>query len=142
MADWRPTITAAISSDWTPACASWPNSSTPPASADWPNCPPKRDGLRKTLAAILDRANELGRLSDTLSAFVYAFFSTDSYNTTAAREMSKLELLGVRRQKLDVRLRAWIGSLSGTARRLDRRRTPCWASTSSFCATAPAAAAT
>ncbi|HEX4144471.1 MAG TPA: M3 family oligoendopeptidase [Pirellulales bacterium] len=74
--------------------------------------PADSDGLRKALVGILDRANELGRLCDTLSAFVYAFFSTDSYNTTAAREMSKLELLGVRRQKLDVRLRAWIGSLA------------------------------
>ena len=58
------------------------------------------------------RLNELGRLADTLSAFVYAFFSTDSFNAVAAREVSKLELFGVRRQKLDVRLRAWIGSLS------------------------------
>jgi len=74
--------------------------------------PAETDGLRQTLVAILHRANELGRLSDTLSAFVYAYFSTDSYNTTAAREMSKLELLGVRRQNLDVRLRAWIGSLA------------------------------
>ncbi len=73
--------------------------------------PTDADRLRDVLAMVLDRLNELGRLSDTLSAFVYAFFSTDSYNTTAAREMSKLELLGVRRQKLDVRLRAWIGSL-------------------------------
>ena len=73
--------------------------------------PGESDALRDTLSAVLTRLNELGRLADTLSAFVYAFFSTDSFNAVAAREVSKLELLGVRRQKLDVRLRAWIGSL-------------------------------
>ena len=94
--------------------------------------PTDADRLRDVLAMVLDRLNELGRLSDTLSAFVYAFFSTDSYNTTAAREMSKLELLGVRRQKLDVRLRAgsaaWRrGSTSGSP------RIRCWPSISFFC---------
>ena len=76
------------------------------------NTPGEIETLRETLSAVLVRLNELGRLADTLSAFVYAFFSTDSFNAVAAREVSKLELLGVRRQKLDVRLRAWIGSLS------------------------------
>ena len=76
------------------------------------DAPAEVDALRETLSAIIVRLNELGRLAYTLSAFVYAFFSTDSFDAIAAREVSKLELLGVRRQKLDVRLRAWIGSLS------------------------------
>ncbi|HTU25629.1 MAG TPA: M3 family oligoendopeptidase [Pirellulales bacterium] len=74
--------------------------------------PAENAAARTALVAILTQANDLGRLSDTLSAFVYAFFSTDSFNSTAAREISKLELVGVRRQNLDVRLRAWIGSLA------------------------------
>jgi pepF/M3 family oligoendopeptidase len=77
--------------------------------------PAGEDGekLSRTLATIVERVNELARLADTLSAFVYAFFSTDSYNSLAAREVSKLEVLGVRRQQLDVRLKGWIGSLAG-----------------------------
>jgi pepF/M3 family oligoendopeptidase len=74
--------------------------------------PSQPGAIRETLVAIINRANELSRLADTLSAFVYAFFSTDSNDTIAAREVSRLELLAVRRQKLDVRLRAWIGSLT------------------------------
>ncbi len=54
----------------------------------------------------------MARLAETLSAYVYAFYSTDSFNAVAAREVSKLDLLGVRRSQLGVRLQAWIGSLA------------------------------
>ncbi len=113
----KPTIIARPSPSSTRGSATWPNGLMPRRSAGLPSCPAARgparsNALRETLSAVLTRLNELGRLADTLSAFVYAFFSTDSFNAVAAREVSKLELLGVRRQKLDVRLRAWIGSLS------------------------------
>jgi pepF/M3 family oligoendopeptidase len=68
--------------------------------------------LAGTLARILEAVNQLSRLAETLSAFVYAFYSTDSFNTVAAREVSKLELLGVRRSQLAVRLQGWIGSFT------------------------------
>src|SRR5689334_7045643 len=76
----------------------------------------ERDAALKTAAATLEdvlaRVNDLATRNGRLRAFVYAFFTTDSYNAVAAREISKLEILGTRRQKLDVRLRAWIGSLA------------------------------
>ena len=68
----------------------------------------------QTLEQILDQMNSLGRLAETLEAFVYAFLSTNSYDTIAARETSKLELRFARLKKLNVRFRAWIGSLATT----------------------------
>lgn len=68
--------------------------------------------LAKTLADILDRMNDLARLYETLESFVYAFVSTNSYDTVAQHEMSRLEILDVRRRKIYVRLQGWIGSLA------------------------------
>ncbi len=68
--------------------------------------------LSELLATVLEQVNQLSRLAETLSSYVYAFYSTDSYNAIAAREVSKLELLGVRRSQLAVRLQGWIGSLA------------------------------
>jgi len=70
------------------------------------------ESLAETLAEVLARGNALARLAETLDSFVYAFVSTNSYDAVAAREQSRLEILGVRRQKLGVRLRGWLGSLS------------------------------
>ena len=69
------------------------------------------DKLAATLAATLDRANELSLLGETLGAFVYGVLTTNSYDADAIRETSKLEILGTRRQQLEVRLKGWIGSL-------------------------------
>jgi len=69
----------------------------------------------------LEQANALSRLWGTLHAYVYTFVSTDSYHAVAARELSKLELLGTRAQKLRIRLQGWIGSLS--------ERLPAWIKT-------------
>src|SRR5205085_552331 len=74
------------------------------------------DAGGKDAADILEEAvrrwNAVARLAETLDSFIYAFLSTDSYNTLAARETSKLEIQSTRRQKLDVRLQGWVGSLS------------------------------
>lgn len=64
------------------------------------------------LGGLLGSLNELARQYGTLESFVYAFVSTDSYNAAAARELSKLEIVNTRRQKLDVRFQAWVGSLA------------------------------
>lgn len=69
--------------------------------------------LAKLVRELLEALNNVALRYSTLDSFIYAFVSTDSYNALAARETSKLELLGTRRQKLDVRFQGWIGSLSG-----------------------------
>jgi pepF/M3 family oligoendopeptidase len=72
--------------------------------------------LASDVAQVLESVNETWRLAETLDSFVHGYVTTDSYNTLAQREASKLELLDTRRQKLAVRLTGWIGSL---ASRLD-----------------------
>ncbi len=74
--------------------------------------------LAHALEQALACANRWGKLSGTLSSFVYAYVSTDSYNALAARELSKLEILGTRWQKLHVRLQGWIGCLADRLPRL------------------------
>jgi pepF/M3 family oligoendopeptidase len=80
------------------------------------------DWLADAAAELLDRTNNLALLAETLESFVYAFVTTNSYDATAARELSKLEILDTRRQKLGVRLRGWIGSLAPLLPDLIRRR--------------------
>lgn len=85
--------------------------------------PPADDASAAGLAVeVLGEVNALGRLQETLGSYVYAFLSTNSYDALAARETSKLELLDARRQKLDVRLRAWIGALGERIERLEQSR--------------------
>ncbi|HZZ73185.1 MAG TPA: M3 family metallopeptidase, partial [Pirellulales bacterium] len=67
--------------------------------------------LRDVLTTALQQANNMARQYETLEAFIYAFYSTNSYDAIAGRETSRLEVLETRRQQLAVRLKGWIGSL-------------------------------
>ncbi|MEX2138069.1 MAG: M3 family oligoendopeptidase [Pirellulales bacterium] len=67
--------------------------------------------LAGTLSETLDRLNELAMLGETLGAFVHGIHTTNSYDADAIRETSRLEILGTRRQQLEVRLKGWVGSL-------------------------------
>jgi pepF/M3 family oligoendopeptidase len=68
--------------------------------------------LAETLAGTLERLNELALVGETLGAFVYGVLTTNSYDADAIRETSKLEMLGTRRQLLEVRLKGWIGAMA------------------------------
>jgi pepF/M3 family oligoendopeptidase len=59
----------------------------------------------------LDRTNRALRLYSTINAYVSSFVTTDSYNTTAKRLESELEMVGVRLQKQEVRFRGWVGTI-------------------------------
>ncbi len=65
--------------------------------------------MAQTIGGYLDRMNNLLRLYGTLEPYIYGFFSTDSYNTTAKRLMSELEMLRVRLERQEVLFRGWIG---------------------------------
>jgi oligoendopeptidase F len=67
------------------------------------------------IAGYLDRMNGLQRLVETLESYIYSFFSTDSYNATARRLTSELEVLGVRMESQQVAFRGWIGTLAEQA---------------------------
>jgi pepF/M3 family oligoendopeptidase len=71
--------------------------------------------LAPTISGYLDRMNALQRLYRTLASYVYCFFSTDSYNTTARRILSELESLRVRLESQEVQFRGWIGTIAEQA---------------------------
>jgi len=68
-----------------------------------------------TIGGYLDRMNALSKLHGTLGSYIYSFFSTDSYNTTARRLLSELELLEVRLERQDVLFRGWVGTVAEQA---------------------------
>jgi len=68
--------------------------------------------LSALLVQIISASNELLVRGETLGAFLHALITTDSYNAAAAKENSALELLGTRRQQLEVRFKGWLGSLA------------------------------
>jgi pepF/M3 family oligoendopeptidase len=70
------------------------------------------DALTSLLDGYLDRLNSTLRLFRTLQAYVYAHVTTDSYNTTAQRLLSELEIMGVRLREQTVRFQVWIGSIA------------------------------
>ncbi len=71
--------------------------------------------LASVLSGYLDRTNALLRTADTLDSYLYSFFATDSYNTTARRLLSELEALGVRLERQEVLFRGWVGTVSKEA---------------------------
>ena len=75
--------------------------------------------LAALMADYLNQMNAVLRLYETLEAYVYGFVSTDSFNTTAKRIESELELLGVRLRRQEVLFRGWIGTVNETAGALD-----------------------
>ena len=68
--------------------------------------------LAEVIGGYLDRTNATLRLYRTLLAYVYAFVTTDSYNTTARRLQSELEMLGVRNRKQALRFQGWVGCIA------------------------------
>jgi len=65
--------------------------------------------LKQTVEGYLDRTNVSIRLYSTINAYVASFVTTDSYNTTAKRLESELEMIGIRFHQQEVRFRGWIG---------------------------------
>ena len=51
-------------------------------------------------------------LENTLGAYIHSFVSTDSFNKDAMRKLSEFERESVRSDKLETRLRAWIGKIA------------------------------
>ncbi len=69
------------------------------------------DEAKPAVDGYVDRMNTALRLFSTLNAYVASYVTTDSYNTTAKRSESELEIVGVRLRKQEVRFQGWIGSI-------------------------------
>ncbi len=75
--------------------------------------PPKATpDLVEKLNHALNKLNIIALRYGTLDSFIHAFVTTNSYDSIAAREASRLELLGAQRQKLEVRFHSWLGNLA------------------------------
>lgn len=74
--------------------------------------PEDHPGLKEIIDGYLDRMNATLRLYRTLVAYVTSYVATDSYNTTAKRLQSELEMFGVRLRQHGVRFQGWIGSIA------------------------------
>jgi len=72
-------------------------------------------GLAATLAGYLERVNALVSLTATVEAYIYSFFSTDSYNAVARKKLSELEFLQVRLERQDILFRGWVGTVAEQA---------------------------
>jgi oligoendopeptidase F len=68
----------------------------------------------------LNRTNAALRLYSTLNAFVSSYVTTESYNTSAKRLESELEILGIGFRKQGIRFQAWVGSISDELPRIVR----------------------
>jgi pepF/M3 family oligoendopeptidase len=68
--------------------------------------------LAKIISGYVDRTNDLIRLFGTLESYVHSFVSTDSYNTTAKRIESELEMLGLRLERQAVFFQGWMRTVS------------------------------
>jgi oligoendopeptidase F len=68
--------------------------------------------LAEVISGFLRRMNDLIRLFGTLEPYVHSFVSTDSYNTTAKRLESELEVLGVRLERQGVFFQGWLRTIT------------------------------
>jgi pepF/M3 family oligoendopeptidase len=74
---------------------------------------PKDTGeLAEIIGGFVDRMNDILRRFGTLEAYVHSFVSTDSYNTTAKRLESELEVLGVRLERQGVFFQGWLRTVA------------------------------
>jgi len=60
----------------------------------------------------VNRINRLLRLFGTLNAYVASYVTTDSFNATAKRLESELEIISVKLQEEDVRFEGWIRTVA------------------------------
>ncbi len=67
--------------------------------------------LAKIVGELTDRFNQVILQADTLEAYIHSFITTDSYNQTARRLLSKFEQVDVRLWKQRVRFQSYIGSV-------------------------------
>ncbi|HLF26851.1 MAG TPA: M3 family oligoendopeptidase [Anaerolineae bacterium] len=74
--------------------------------------PPDPLSAQAIIDGYLDRMNATLRLHGALNAYVAGHVTTNSYDTTAKRLLSELELLGVRLQQQSTRFQGWLGRVA------------------------------
>ena len=70
------------------------------------------DVLSGVVNGYLDRVNAAQGLHTTLHMYVYCFVATDSYNATAKRLFSQMDMLRSRLLQAGVRFKGWLGRIA------------------------------
>lgn len=70
------------------------------------------EDLAKAAAGIIERTNAMLLIAGTMRAYIESFVSTDSYNKEAMSKQSEFDQVAVGIDKLDVKVRAWVGSVA------------------------------
>lgn len=68
--------------------------------------------LAKTAGELINRTNQILLIAGTMRAYIESFVSTDSYNKEALTKQSEFDQVAVRIDKLDVQIRAWVGTVA------------------------------
>ncbi len=66
----------------------------------------------RVLGGYIEKMNEILRLGTTLEYYTYGFVSTDSFDATAKRILSEMQILNVRRERQSVLFQGWLGSVA------------------------------
>lgn len=72
----------------------------------------KRTELKAAIDGYLNGMNDAHRSYSALNAYVASYVTTDSYNTTAKRLESELEIIGVHLRKEEIRFQGWLGTVA------------------------------
>ena len=72
------------------------------------------------LRSLIEQMERIWRLQGTISAYLYGFISTDSFNTEAMKKNSELEILSVRIDQIGIRFKGWLESSFKDAAALTR----------------------
>jgi pepF/M3 family oligoendopeptidase len=68
--------------------------------------------VKERINGYLDRMNTAQKLYSTLNSFIASYVTTDSYNTSAKRLESELEIVGVGLRKQEIRFQGWLGAVA------------------------------
>lgn len=68
--------------------------------------------VTRRVNGFLTEFNQYALLENTMGAYIHSFVSTDSFNKTAMRKLSEFEQVAIRTDKLETRLRAWVGKIA------------------------------
>lgn len=72
--------------------------------------PSTLDALTVVIREFIKRMNECTRLEETISAYLYSFVSTDSFNQTAKKKLSEHEIVAVRLKRAYIYFQSWLRS--------------------------------
>jgi pepF/M3 family oligoendopeptidase len=74
----------------------------------------KSDDTKAIIDGFLNDMNAVTRLYSTLDAYVASYVTTDSFNTTAKRLESELEIISIRLRKQGIRFQGWLGTIASS----------------------------